>query len=192
MLGRFCKLRNAVQPKEDYVLKLLEDAGLVTRSQIEKARARLNGSGNIVDLLIKDGVVSDADVSRSLAAEAHMDWIDLSAKVIPPDVIGQIRAEEARRFKVIPVGYADSGLIVAVSDPLDVDTIDSLSFLLQRELELVCASPEKIRQALIKYYGTADEASDVLAQQIGHDVDLGVEIIDGGDAGGTDEADAPI
>ena len=181
-----------LQAKEDYVLKLLEDAGLVTRSQIENAKSRLNGSGNAVDLLIKDGIVSDADVSRSLAAQAHMDWVDLSAKVIPPDVINQIRAEDARRFKVIPVGFGESGLIVAVSDPLDIDTIDSLSFILQREIELVCASPEKIRQALIKYYGTADEASDILAQQIGHDVDLGVEIIEGGDISGTDEADAPI
>jgi type IV pilus assembly protein PilB len=182
-----------VQEKEDYVLKLLEDAGLVTRSQVEKAKARLNGSsGNAVDLLIKDGIVSDADVSRTLAAQAHMDWIDLSAKVIPPDVISQIRAEDARRFKVIPVGYGESGLIVAVSDPLDIDTIDSLSFLLQREIELACTSPEKIRQALIKYYGTADEASDILAQQIGHDVDFGLEITEGGSLESADEADAPI
>ena len=100
------------------------------------------------------------DVSRSRAAQAHMDWVDLSATVIPPEVINQIRAEDARRYKVIPVGFGESGLIVAVSDPLDIDTIDSLSFLLQREIELVCASPEKIRQALIKYYGTADKASD--------------------------------
>ncbi|MCA1657922.1 MAG: hypothetical protein LC627_01330, partial [Verrucomicrobiaceae bacterium] len=181
-----------MQQKEDYVLKLLEDAGLVTRAQIERARSRLNGSSNTVDLLVKEGVVSEADVSRSLAAQAHMDWVDLSAKVIPPEIIDQIRAEDARRFKVIPVGSGESGLIVAVSDPLDIDTIDSLSFLLQREIELVCASPEKIRQALIKYYGTADEASNVLLEQIGHEVDLGVEIMEGGDISATDEADAPI
>jgi type II secretion system protein E len=175
-------------------LKLLEDAGLVTRSQIENAKSRLNGSngGTAVDLLIKDGIVSDVDVSRSLAAQAHMDWVDLSNKVIPPDVINQLRGEDARRFKVVPIGYGESGLIVAVSDPLDIDTMDSLSFLLQREIELVCASPEKIRQALIKYYGTADEASDILAEQIGHDVDLGVEVVEGGDIGGADEGDAPI
>ena len=181
-----------MQAKEDYVLKILEDVGLVTRSQIEKARARLNGSGSAVDLLIKDGIVSDADVSRSLAAQAQMDWIDLSTRVIPQDVIAQIRAEDARRFKVIPVGYGESGLIVAVSDPLDIDTIDSLSFLLQREIELVCSSPDKIRQALIKYYGTADEASDLLVQQIGHDVDSGVEIVEGGSLDSADDADAPI
>lgn len=136
-------------------------------------------------------VVCDADVSRRRAAQAHMEWVDLSAKIIPPEVINQIRAEDARRFKVIPVGFGESGLIVAVSDPLDIDTIDSLSFLLQREIELVCAGPEQIQQALSKYYGTAKEASD-MAEKIGREADLGLEIAQSGDITGTDEADAPI
>jgi type IV pilus assembly protein PilB len=140
----------------------------------------------------KEDNVLEADVSRSLAAQTDMEWIDLSTKVIPPEVISLIRGEDARRFRVVPVGLGENGLIVAVSDPLDIDTIDSLSFLLQREIELVCASPDKIRQALIKYYGTADEASDVLVQQIGHDVDFGLELVGGGDLSATDETDAPI
>src|SRR5947209_16853863 len=181
-----------VHQNEDYVLKVLQDVGLVSRKQIDTARKRLNGQDKVLDRLIKDGAVTESDISRSIAAQAHMDWIDLSAMVIPPDIIKQIPAEDARRFKVIPVAFGETGLVVAVSDPLDIDTIDSLSFLLQRELELVCASPEKIRQALIKYYGTADEASDILAQQIGHDIDFGLEIIEGGDLSGTDEADAAI
>jgi type IV pilus assembly protein PilB len=181
-----------VQPNEDYVLRILQEVGLVTRPQIESARSRLNGAGNVIDGLIKDGVVSDADVSRTLAAQAQMDWIDISSMVIPPQVINQIRGEEARRFKVIPVAFGETGLVVAVSDPLDIDTIDSLSFLLQRELELVCTSPEKIREALIKYYGTADEAADVLQQKIGEDIDLGLEIGDGAEALAGDEVDAPI
>src|SRR3984893_3384069 len=181
-----------VQHNEDYVVKVLQEVGLVTRKQVDGARARLNGANSIVDLLVKDGVLSEADVSRTLAAQAHMDWIDISSMVIQPEVIKQIRAEDARRFKVIPVAFGETGLVVAVSDPLDIDTIDSLSFLLQRELELVCASPDKIREALIKYYGTADEAADVLQERLGEDVDLGLEIGDGAAATETDEADAPI
>lgn len=181
-----------MQQNEDYVLKVLQDVGLVSRKQIDAARKRLNGQDKVLDILIKDGVVSESDVSRSIAAQAHMDWVDLSTMVIPPDVIKQIRAEDARRFKVIPVALGESGLVVAVSDPLDIDTIDSLSFLLQRELELVCSSPEKIREALIKYYGTADEAADVIQEKIGEDVDLGLEIGDGSAIAETDEADAPI
>src|SRR5205807_6124860 len=181
----------AVQPNEDYVLKVLQDVGLVSRKQIDAAHARLDGQNSVVGLLIQDGIVSESDVSRLLAAQAHMDWIDLSSMVIPPAIIKQIRAEDARRFKVIPVAFGETGLVVAVSDPLDIDTIDSLSFLLQRELELVCSSPEKIREALLKYYGTADEAADILQKKIGEDVDLGVEIGEEA-AGETDEADAPI
>jgi len=181
-----------VPQNEDYVLRILQQVELVTRSQVEDARARLNGADNAVDRLIKDGIISDADVSRTLAAQAHMDWIDISSMVIPPQIIKQIRAEEARRFKVIPVALSETGLIVAVGDPLDIDTIDSLSFLLQRELELVCTSPQKIREALIKYYGTADEAADVLQEKIGVDIDLGLEIGDGSEAIGSNETDAPI
>ncbi len=180
-----------MQKNETYVLDLLHDAGLVTRPQIENARSRLNGENNVVGLLIRDGVVSEADVSRTLAGQAHMDWIDISMMVIPPVVIRQIRAEDARRFKVIPVAFGESGLVVAVGDPLDIDTIDSLSFLLQREIELVCTSPEKIREALIKYYGTADEAADILQEKLGADVDLELELEKGAAVEG-DETDAPI
>jgi type II secretion system protein E len=181
-----------VQKNENHMLELLCDAGLVTRRQIESARATVNGASNVLEVLINDGAVSAIDVSRTLAAQAHMDWIDISSRVIPPEVIKQIRAEDARRFKVIPAGFGETGLIVVVSDPLDIDAIDSLSFLLQREIELVCTSPEKIREALIKYYGTADEAADVLQQKIGEDVDLGLDIGEGATIAEGDAADAPI
>src|SRR5512133_1533917 len=181
-----------VQANDDYVLKVLEEIGLISRKQIAQARAKLNGAPSVVDILVRDGVVSADDISRSLAAQAQMHWIDLSAVVIPPEIISQISAADARRFKVIPVTFGESGLVLAISDPLDVDTIDSLNFLLQRDLELVCTSPEKIRQALIKYYGTAEEAADVLQHKIGDEVDLGLEIGDGTEAVAVDEADAPI
>ena len=181
-----------MQQNEEYVLRVLTDVGLVTRQQIDSARSRLNGEPGVIDVLVNDGIVSEVDVSRTLAAQAQMDWIDISTMVIPPAVLNQIRGEDARRFKVIPVAFGESGLVVAVDNPLDIDTTDSLSFLLQRELELVCTSPTKIREALIKYYGTADEAADILQKEIGEDIDLGLEFGDGAEAAAVDEADAPI
>ena len=88
-----------MQHNEEYLLKVLEEGGLITRQQIDRGRSLLNGEPGVVDVLINDGVVSDVDVSRTLAAQAHMDWIDVSAMVIPPQIINQIRSEDARRFK---------------------------------------------------------------------------------------------
>src|SRR2546422_11288777 len=120
---RFCDklapsfLPQPVQQNEQYVLKVLEDVGVVTRPQIDSARSRLNGEPGVLDILINDGVVSEVDISRTLAAQAHMDWIDISSMLIPPQVINQIRGEDARRFKVIPVAFGETGLVVAGGEP---------------------------------------------------------------------------
>ncbi|MGH8164301.1 MAG: hypothetical protein ACREP1_08220, partial [Rhodanobacteraceae bacterium] len=112
------------QPNEQYVLDLLRDMGLVTRQQINTARTRLNGSGSVVDVLVSDGIVSADDLSRSLAAQAQMQWVDLSDLVVPQEVINEIKAADARRFKMIPIARNENGLVVATGDPLDFDSID--------------------------------------------------------------------
>src|SRR6478672_5395420 len=162
-------------PNEEHILDLLRDVGLLTRHQIDEARSNLNGEKSVIDILVRQGIVSPDDVSRSLAAQAQMSWIDLVDVVVPQDVIDEIRPQDARRFKMIPIARNEHGLVVATGDPLDFDSIDSLSFLLKREIEFVCTTPEKIRQALIKYYGSAEEAVDVLREKIG---DAAIEELD--------------
>ncbi len=179
-------------PNERYILDLLRDAGLVTRRQIESARANFKGEKSMVEVLVRQGSVSADDVSRSLAAQAQMSWIDLAELIIPQDVIDEIRPQDARRFKMIPIARNEHGLVVATGDPLDLDSIDSLSFLLQCEIELVCTTPEKIRQALIKYYGSAEEAVDVLRQKIGEAALEDIDITEGAELSDRDGGDAPI
>ena len=87
-----------MQHNEEYVLGVLQDGGLLTRNQIDSARSRLNGEPGVLDVLINDGALLEGDVSRTLAAQAHMDWIDISTMIIPPQVINEIRGEDARRF----------------------------------------------------------------------------------------------
>ena len=56
---------STVQQNEDYVLKVLQEVGLISRKQIEAARSRLDGENSLVALLIKNGAVTESDVSRS-------------------------------------------------------------------------------------------------------------------------------
>ena len=179
-------------PNEEYVLDLLRDAGLVTRPQIEEARANLDGSTRIVELLVRQGIVADDDVSRSLAAQTQMQWIDLADMVVPQEVIDEIKPEDARRFKMIPIARNENSLVVATGDPLDFDSIDGLSFLLKREIDLVCTTPEKIRQALVKYYGSAEEAVDILREKIGDTATEELDIAEGAELPQGEGGEAPI
>jgi general secretion pathway protein E/type IV pilus assembly protein PilB len=119
-----------------------------------------------------------------------MDYVDLTALTISEDVIQLIPREVAKRFKVVPLAESDTGLMIAVGDPLNFDTFDSLHHMLQRDLEFVCATPEAISTAYRQYYGTADEAADDLAARLGTEVEITGE--GGGSMAEGDTADAPI
>jgi type IV pilus assembly protein PilB len=141
-----------VSANEEFILEILQESGLATRSQIEAARG-LCSPGQVVATLIEQGVLTEEDESRALAAHAAMEFVDLASLDIPADVIAQVPREIVDRFKVLPVGESDSGLVIAVSNPLDFDTFDSLGHMLARPAEFVCATEGAILAAMEKYYG---------------------------------------
>ena len=175
---------------DEYILEILLETSLITKSQLERARAEVQGEETPVEALIRLAIVSQEDVTRALAAHAAMDYVDLGALTISEEVIQMVPREVAKRFRVVPLAESDTGLMIAVGDPLNFDTFDSLHHMLQRDLEFVCATPEAINVAYRKYYGTADEAADELAASLGGDIEIagegGIGFAEG------DSADAPI
>jgi type II secretion system protein E len=180
-----------VAANDDYILDILLETNLVNQSQVERARSETRGDDTVVDTLIRTGALTQEDVTRALASHAQMDFVDLAQMSVGPDVIEQVPGEIARRFKAVPIAESESGLMMAVSDPLNFDAFDSLHHVLQRDLEFVCATPDSIVAALRKYYGTADEAADQLAHALGAEgITIGSEDGEGGAEG--EIGDAPI
>jgi len=136
----------------DYTLNILLESGLVTQSQIETAR-EAEATGNPIDTLIATGVISAEDVSRTLAANSGLDFVDLSQVAVPPNVIEVLSDQDARRYHAIPVAERGDSVTIAISDPMDFEAFDSLTFLLKREVEFVCATRAQIDTALDQYYG---------------------------------------
>ena len=161
---------------EDYIVEILMDVGLITRTQVEFARGHMAGH-SVIDSLIQEGFITQEDVGRTLAAQNGMEFMDLSQIVVPPNIIELLPAEDAKRWKAVPIGEREGALLMAIGDPMDMQTMDDLAFKLHREVEFVCATPDSIRNSLIQYYG-ADAAT------IGQEMELGTE------AAGAD--DAPI
>ncbi len=178
---------------EEYIIDILKDVGLVTQKHIDQARNAARTDQSPVDSLIELGILTKEDVARTLAAHSNIDFVDLSQVTISDDVIKMVPEEVARRFKVIPVTVAEAGLVVAIADPLDFETLDSLRFLLKQEVELVCATDDQIREAMVKYYGSADEATQRILDEMGEEIDFGdIGKLDSDEGGGDETGDAPI
>lgn len=140
---------------EDYIVEVLLDVGLISRADVEAARTKAQG-GSVLKTLLDEGVVTEEDVARTLAAQSGMEFVDLSTVVPPPDVLETMDVETARRYRAVPIQFRDTALVVAISDPMDMETADSLSFILNRDTEFVCATPAAIARAIEEFYGPSE------------------------------------
>jgi len=178
--------------QDEYVVEILRDFGLINNDEVSKARdtAKEQGIG-VVEALIKDGRLTEADVTKCLATQFGMDVISLADYTVPEDVLAMVPRQIARRYKIIPFAKHDSTLTVAIGDPMDVETIDSLRYILKVNVEPVVAPKAEIEAALTRYYGDADDAVENILQEV---TDLSLEVVKPGSLEDSTEteADAPI
>ena len=137
---------------DDYVVDILLEAGLINRSQVQETRETADG-GNVSDALVKAGLITHEDISRTLAANSGMEFVSLAQVTVPPNITGILTPIDARRYQAIPIAERDDTVTIAIADPMAFETFDSLSFLLKRQVEFVCTTPEQLEQALTQYYG---------------------------------------
>ena len=55
---------------DDYIIEILLETSLITKSQLERARTELQPEETVVEALIRQGIVAQEDVTRALAAHA--------------------------------------------------------------------------------------------------------------------------
>jgi len=136
---------------DEYVIEILKDVGLMSQDQAHDLAGRTGGL-NMVETLIKEGIVSAEDVARTLASQNGMDFVDLALVTPSPELVGLLSPETARRYKTVPVSEHDGSLVLAIADPMDFEAFDSIGFLLKRPVEFVCAVPSQIKDKLDRLY----------------------------------------
>jgi type IV pilus assembly protein PilB len=190
-----------VAAKDDYLIDTLTEMGLLMPADIESARAEADSTGEgVIDTLVKNGVINSAQVATAKAAQLGVEFILLNEIKIADNAIAAIPRHVARRFNVVPVYKTETGVVVALADPSDLDVLDGLSHAINMDVEARVATQEDIEAALNKYYGGGGgggSARDDSVSKMIQDITEGeVEVGTIGKLGGDDEqvveADAPI
>ena len=183
--------------KDDYLADILVDLGFVSAEKVAETRREAQAAGvGVVDLLVANKAVKPADVTQAKASHFGAEVVNLSELKIADDVIAAIPRNIARKYRVVPIYKHDSNITIAIADPSDLDTIDSLTHLLQAEIDLRVASESDIEAALSKYYAERGSgvATDPRLQAVIEDLTrdhVELEAAAMGD-GAVVEADAPL
>ena len=179
---------------DDYVLEIMLENGLVAQDDVERIRGSIVHEGvSIVDELLTAEIVSEFDVLKLLADQFGMEVISLRDIDLSPQVRDAVPVDIARRYNIIPVYRTDEVLTVALSDPLDVEVLDSLRFVLKCQVEGVVALREEIVVALDRYYAVESTMESMLNQIADGTVDVAMsgreDVVQDSDAS---DSDAPI
>ena len=180
--------------KDDYLLENLIDLGYVNYGQVEALRAEAEAAGSgVVDLMLDKKVISSAILTQAKAAHFGFEVATLSEIRLDDELISSVPRNVAKRYRVVPVYRHGNHLAIALSDPSDLNTIDSLQHILRAELDVKVASEDEIDAALKKYYGADDSDLGKMIQDI-TEGEVEVSGVGGGgeDSGETVDADAPI
>ena len=179
--------------KDDYLIENLIDLGYVTQDQVEVLRPEAEGAGSgLIDLMVEKKIINAATVTQAKAAHFGLEMINLGEMRLDDEVISSVPRHVAKKYKVVPVFKHGNHLSIALSDPSDLGTIDSLQHVLRADIEVKVATEADVEAALNKYYGASDTDLGRMIQDITEgEVEVGT--VKGGAADETTvDADAPI
>ncbi|MDD5428431.1 MAG: GspE/PulE family protein [Candidatus Omnitrophica bacterium] len=156
-------------PKDSSLIgQLLVQKGLITMEALERALSEQEHSQErIGDILVKTGLIAEDDFYNILSQQSGVGYIKLKDIRINPKVIDEIPAKFACHYELIPIEITDSSITVAMTNPLDIHTIDDLRLLLKKEIKAVLASKRDILEAIKKYYGVGAETIEKMAPEAG-------------------------
>ncbi len=144
---------------------LLKESGMVSADDIRAAKQAAMDSeeqGNPVspvDVLIKNNVISEVDLLTMLAQQYGVELMDLEGYEIPLEVRSKLSTEVVRHYNVVPVMLHDDVLIVAMSDPTDMETLDTVRYIYGGEVEEVVATKKQIKRLIDRYFVEEEESA---------------------------------
>lgn len=137
------------------VEKLLRSTEKITDEQVTALRAQeINEKKPLQDLVIKDNLISEKDLTKLYAAEIDVPYIELNAKEIKREVLRLIPERIARQYNVVLFGVEKDGVkLLAMEDPDDIQAIDFLQKQLGADIKVHIATSSTIQTALDQYRG---------------------------------------
>ncbi len=155
--------------------QILIRKGLLQAADLEKALELQRERGDKIGKILVDlGFVAQRDVLAALAEQLEVPLV--SAQQFPavsPELEG-IAPRYMRQFKFLPVAIEDSTVTLAMADPLDFETVNTVRLFTKMSVRTAIAAEQEILDAIDKYYGESEQ-NVAVAEGEGGELDEEIE-----------------
>jgi CheY-like chemotaxis protein len=135
------------------------EAGIVTEPILLEALERQKGTGRRLGQILEDmGRLSEKNIAAGLAKQYGFRTVTgIANHSFPEQVLKLVKGESALKNLIFPLKLEDKTLYLAMANPLDMETLDSLSFRTGMRIVPCVTTPEEIIAAANRHYLKAGE-----------------------------------
>ncbi|MFH1857254.1 MAG: type II secretion system ATPase GspE [Candidatus Omnitrophota bacterium] len=152
---------------------VLRDEGILTQFQLDEAlEEQKKVEKPLGRILIDFGYVSENDILKALGVQSGMKVVDIKNIEISADIIEKVSASTAKIYNIMPLSFEENTLTVALSEPLNINMLDDLRFMLGINVKGVIANENEIRRKVDKYYADKGESIEEVVEEINNKIPL--------------------
>lgn len=138
---------------------VLIDAGLITEDQLGHAlKQQKETKRRLGDELIAEGVITEAGLIEALQMQLGVEFVDLSAIDLDPELSRVISKNVARQYNVVPVRTSPDEVCLAMSDPLNFMAIEAVKNATRKRVIPMVTTHDSLMRAIMTLYGNEGAA----------------------------------
>ena len=151
--------------------EMLVSQGLLDPDDLDQALTEQKRTGErLGEILLKMGLLGEEDLMRTLSGQLNIPFLPLTDIKIDKKTIESVPARLVNLYQFIPLKLERNQLRVAMSDPLDVHTLDELRLHLKLEIDPAFATAKDIHATIKRFYGIG---ADTMEGMIEDETDRG-------------------
>jgi hypothetical protein len=132
---------------------LLKEEGIVDDFQLEAALShQRNWGGKLGNILVELEFAREEDIARVISEKLKIPYVNLFEPELPPDAVKLLKVDVVKKYNVVPMKKEGNSLVLAMSDPLDIETMDNIRFISGLSIKPVFSMQSEIKDAIRKYY----------------------------------------
>jgi hypothetical protein len=142
-------------PSRNRIGELLVKARVIDELQLRSALARHDQWGGRLSRIISDmGIANEETLINAIAQATGTHRMHLGNMPKDPGALAKVEVSFAEQKGIFPVALKDNGktLVLAMSDPTDLNTVDQVAAKSRARVVVVVAGDQEIEHAILRHY----------------------------------------
>lgn len=149
---------------------ILIESGFLTAAELAEALSVQKESGKrLGEVITEMGLMTEFDILRAVSSQYNYPIIDLTGIEVDPKATALLDEKYCTENTVVPIGFDNDQLVVAIDDPLNILVQDDLQFRTGYQIVLMLATRTGIIDTIKVNYGR--ESAAKAAQELNEDFD---------------------